>query len=80
MPENTNLININNNKSQISLDENLLGEFEITILPQEGGSSQDALGLGKTSTKVNIEVKTNDPEDLLPKLKILGFKLYNFSK
>lgn len=73
MLENINLINTDNNEHQINLDENLLGEFEITILPQ------DDLGLGETSTKVNLEIITNVPGDLPPKLKALGFKVTNFS-
>ena len=50
-----------------------LGSFEISILPQEGESSEG------TSTKVKIEIKTKEPEDLLPKLEVLGFKVTNFN-
>ncbi len=74
MAKNTNLINTNNNEHQINLDENLLGKLEPTMLPQQRKSSQEGQGLG-----VNIKIKTNAPEDLLPKLEVLGFKVTNFS-
>ncbi|MBC6419482.1 MAG: hypothetical protein GDA44_12265 [Prochloron sp. SP5CPC1] len=73
MLENINLINTDNNEHQINLDKSVSGYFNLTIL------SEEDLGLKETSTKVNIEIKTNAPEDLLPKLEVLGFKVTNFS-
>ena len=77
MAENTDLINTNNNKHQINPDSHLLGLLDLNILaapPSILPQRQE-----DQSLVVNIEIKTNNPEDLLPKLEVLGFSITQVS-